>query len=220
MKQRVSSDHLPPTSAAKTTSLARPCVPESSGYVLSLQRRLQSSSLAMWDSISVQGRDQSCVNGQLSPVNGQPLCDHFKATTVNTTHQVQVPHENIGGDTSSNLTADACRSRLQREAASSKHPRSRARCAVVAKDVERTATPAGTRRKRERKTTSRGRTAQDKSGGRWSGRRRNSPRWPMPRTANHGRGRQVHSLVFHICEEAGTGFSNCMPLWWNKPSQD
>ena len=37
MKQRVSSDHLPPTSAAKTTSLALPCVPESSGYVLSLR---------------------------------------------------------------------------------------------------------------------------------------------------------------------------------------
>ena len=44
----------------------------------------------MWDSISTQGRDQSCVNGQLSPVeNGQPLCDHFKATTVNTTQRAK-----------------------------------------------------------------------------------------------------------------------------------
>ena len=39
MKQRVSSDHLPPTTAAKTTSLARLSVPESSGHVLSLRRR-------------------------------------------------------------------------------------------------------------------------------------------------------------------------------------
>ena len=34
-----SSDHLPPTSAAKTSSLASPRVSESSGYVLSLRRR-------------------------------------------------------------------------------------------------------------------------------------------------------------------------------------
>ena len=31
IKQRVSSDHLPPASAARTTSLARPRLPESSG---------------------------------------------------------------------------------------------------------------------------------------------------------------------------------------------
>ena len=112
---------------------------------------IRSGTLVMWDSISAQGRDQSCVNGQLSPVeNGQPLCDHFKATTVNTTQrgQVQVPNENVGGDTSSNLTADTCRSRLQREAASSSTPE----VEHAARWWPRTATPAGTRRKRERKT--------------------------------------------------------------------
>ena len=42
--------------------------------------------------------------------NGQPLCDHFKAMTVNTPqrNEVPVPHEDVGGDTSSSLTADAC----------------------------------------------------------------------------------------------------------------
>ena len=56
-------------------------------------------------------RDQSSVDGQLSPVeNGQPLCDHPKATTVNATTRgaKSVPHEKDGGDTSSSLTADAC----------------------------------------------------------------------------------------------------------------
>ena len=100
MKQRVSSDHLPHTST------------------------IRGGTLAMWDSINAQGRDQNCVNGQLSPVeNGQPLCDHFKVTTVNTTQrsQVQFPHENVGGDTNSSLNADACRSRLMRESAKSTH---------------------------------------------------------------------------------------------------
>ena len=129
MKQRVSSDHLPPPRQPKrqvwralvfqkVQGTSFPC---GGGQVAAKQLH----QMAMWDSISTQGKDQSCVNGQLSPVeNGQPLYDHFKATTVNTTQsgQVQVPHENIGGDTSSSLTADACRSRLQREAASSRAP--------------------------------------------------------------------------------------------------
>ena len=112
------------SSAAKTTSLTRPWVPEISGYVLSLRRR------AAWrhhqrytGGVALHQRAEERLDGQLSPVeSGQPLRDNFKATTVNPSKrsQVQVPHENIGADTNPSFTADACRSRLKRESAPQK----------------------------------------------------------------------------------------------------
>ena len=107
-------------------------VPKSSGNVLSLRRRAACkaapSEVAHWPCGS-----PCSVDGQPSTMeNGQPL----GATTVNATKKDPSPGP---GDTSSRLTADTCR-RLKRKSASTEHPRSRTRCTVVAKDVERTAT--------------------------------------------------------------------------------
>ena len=56
--------------------------------------------------------------------------------------KVEVTEEHIGGDTCSRLPTDSRGGILQREPTTPKHPRPRARCTVVAKEVKKTATEA------------------------------------------------------------------------------
>ena len=63
---------------------------------------------------------------------------------------------NVGGGSSSSLTADACCNRIKRESASSNHPRSRARCTVVPRTLRgrphrQVRDERGRRRRRRRK---------------------------------------------------------------------
>ena len=84
-KLAVSADHRPPTSPARTTSLARPPSPASSGYVRSF-RLLATLSAAPGlvagtcpgSPVATQCADQCHVNRELgASEQGQPFCDDF-----------------------------------------------------------------------------------------------------------------------------------------------
>ena len=87
----------------------------------------------------------------------ETVCDHFDATLVNLVREtnVKVPHEDIR-DATTRLTAHSDRCTFQGEASAPQHSHNCARCTVVAKDVERTATPAcarsGSHKRRKRRT--------------------------------------------------------------------
>ena len=71
--------------APNLTSLTRPWLPESSGYVLSLLRRASVSrcTMAIRFPVSAQGSYHGGENGQLSAVErGQPIRNHFEAAAI------------------------------------------------------------------------------------------------------------------------------------------
>ena len=111
------------------------------------------STLTPGETIGTNRKDQCGVNGELSTIEEwEPVSDDFQSSTIVTCDwQVQVPNEQVGGDAGTCLAAHPCSSAFDREAAIGQYTCPRARCAVVAKDVEWTATPAGTRRQGQRK---------------------------------------------------------------------
>ena len=101
---------------------------ESSGYVLSLRRRAAPSevALAVWALHQrAEERPRYCRHRGKRATPPRPLQDDDR--------------QRLQEEPSPGPVHGRCRNRLNREAASSK-PRSRARCTLVAKDVERTAT--------------------------------------------------------------------------------
>ena len=152
----VSSDHLPPTSQARTTSFARPKRPVNSGYVRSFL--LLAMARAAPSSLSQRARgNQSRLTGDASVVsiaNWPPveqrksLSNHFKPATIlpplrhrsksRTKMLVPTPAP------ASRHTLAAADS--QRVSPTTQHPSLSTSCTVVAKDVKETATGSCVRR--------------------------------------------------------------------------
>ena len=117
-----SSDHLPATSPAMTTSLARCPGRTNSGYVRSLRRRPDTK-----------------ATPSLSPA---PL----RAVPSQWNRQVQVPDEHVRGHSSACFSADSRGDAFQCEPQPSQNTCQGARSTMMATDVKETATPASTRR--------------------------------------------------------------------------
>ena len=87
------------------------------------------------------------VNCQLSAMEQrEAIHDDFNATLIKLLWEgnVEVSNQNVRGNSSTSLTADSGCCALKCEASSPQHAHICARCGVMAKDVEWTATPAGT----------------------------------------------------------------------------
>ena len=145
----VSSDHLPPTSAARTTKRARPPAPFNSRYVLSLRL------LASWKRKSPASLCRPCahhggVQSELGTVKQrQPVGDDLQTSTVHgcvRTRDVKVPHHDVRGHTPARFSAHLRCAALQSKPTPPQHPRFSASCAMMAKRVKKTATSASTRR--------------------------------------------------------------------------
>ena len=140
-KLAVSSDHLPPTSAARTTKRARPLSPASSGSVLSFFLRASSRAAPLWSAAllrAVPSRLRGDTNVG-SVKEGQPVHDNLQPPCVcwipSMTFVETRPPPSL-------QTCAAARSSVNPPC--SQDPRLRARCSMVATAVEETATSAGT----------------------------------------------------------------------------
>ena len=95
--------------------------------------------------VFVVGRDHRCIDGQLrSGEERQTLDHHFQPSAIKVVVylHIHVSDKNVCPYTCSCLPADPCCDRLQCPCSSSQHPHRRARCSVVSKGVDWTATPA------------------------------------------------------------------------------
>ena len=81
----------------------------------------------------------------------QTVCDNLQTPSIQVVElcQVHVPHVEVGGNSSSSLSAHLGRSDLQRVAPSPQHPCHGARCSMMAKFIKLAATSAGTHGQRE-----------------------------------------------------------------------
>ena len=108
-----------------------------------------------WCSISPQSRNKGGVDHQLrSSMEGQTFCDHLQSSLIHHVrcNQVQVPDKNICRHSGTCFPANSGNSTLQGKSSSPKHSCSAACSAVVAKRIEKMATPAGARDRRQRQT--------------------------------------------------------------------
>ena len=109
----VSSDHLPPTSQARTTSFARPKRPVfSARSFLPPSRRGESNSIlplakCPWQHVTSHWGHHCCVDCQLGPVEQRKsLNNHFKPASIlpPLRHQVQVADQDVGANPGSGAT--------------------------------------------------------------------------------------------------------------------
>ena len=82
----------------------------------------------------------------------QTISDDLKPSRIDVVHwqQVQIPDHHIRCHPRASFTTHASSCALQCKPSTSQHPSLCATCSVVAKDIKETATPAGTRGRRER----------------------------------------------------------------------
>ena len=138
-KDRVSSDHFPPTLPANTTKRARPRGPMSSRFVRFFRRRAASNIAPSLFAAPDCGDPSQCkldtsvVQGQLPPPeHREPVNDHLQTSHV----ERILANEDVCGDTRSTLSTHAGSSTVRA------FPDSRpgASCTVVAMGVEWAAT--------------------------------------------------------------------------------
>ena len=104
------------------------------------------------NSITTDGRHQGGVCRDLRAAEKRKsVCHDLQAPGVMATNRVvQVSDEEVGGNPGAGFATNPGSGSFHGEAPTAEHPRPRTRCAVVAKDVEWTATPAGARSEGER----------------------------------------------------------------------
>ena len=149
----VSSVHRPPTSAARTTSLARLWGPTNSGHTgFFALGHLQGDTVMFCSTesrptVCVQGTDQRRVHCKLgSSLQRQTIHNHFKSSPIRDRHiQVHAPHQHVGADSASCLPAYPGSHTLQSEASPARHSRPRTSCTMMATQVKWTATLAEAR---------------------------------------------------------------------------
>ena len=157
-----SADQRPATSPASTTNLARAArthkfrVSAFFSPTCCLQRNsIRGGCTGPWCSISPQSRNKGGVDHQLrSSMEGQTFCDHLQSSLIHHVrcNQVQVPDKNICRHSGTCFPANSGNGTLQGKSSSPKHSCSAACCAVVAKRIEKMATPAGARDRRQKQT--------------------------------------------------------------------
>ena len=98
-------------------------------------------------SIPAQYRNESvdCYLGLVE--QREPVCDDLQKALVCSVRDtnVKVANCNVDGDAATSFSADTGTCTFQGKSTATQHSHNLARCSVVAKDVEGTATPAGTR---------------------------------------------------------------------------
>ena len=102
--------------------------------------------------VTTEKRDQGRVYGKLRTVpQSETVCDNFLTPSIQVVEfcQVHVSDVEVGGNSSSGLSAYLGRSDLQRVAPSPQYPCHGARCTMMAKFVKLAATSAGTHGQKE-----------------------------------------------------------------------
>ena len=155
----VSADHLPPTSLAKTTNLALPCSPDSSGYARSFLRRALSRAAPSSPAHRACGVP-SRRRGETSVVSRATCAPWNNGNPSATTSRRRASTRSMGNKSKSltmtfvvtlaPASRHTCRRALQSEPPTSQDTCLCATRTVVAKDVKETVTPAGAGGRRER----------------------------------------------------------------------
>ena len=161
------------------------------------------STLTPTETSSTHRRDHCGVNRELSTIEERkPVSDDFQSSTIVTCDwQVQVPNEQVGGDAGTCLATDPGSSDFNRETPTAQDTCPRARCVVVAKDVEWTATPAGTRRQGQRKPEVAKKKDTEKL-------RRETREGRQGHSQEHGRARlRTHESLLRRCKSRPQHFS-------------
>ena len=142
--ERFSAENLPPTSAARTTRRARALSPLSSGYLLSFCLRAAVTPRS-GSPFSCEGANQCGVHCDLrAPKEGKAINHNLQSSSVKRVEHtnVHVPDKDIGSHSTSTFSADAGCGVLQWKSPGPQNTSHRTSRPVVAKAVEKTATPA------------------------------------------------------------------------------